>query len=64
MNHHHINNVGDPPKVNAVDFERWQFEFKSYMCRSCNELWRIVEKGFHPQHDSDRSEERRVGKEC
>ena len=23
------------------------------MRRSCNELWRIVEKGFHPQHDSD-----------
>ena len=24
------------------------------MCRSCNELWKIVEKGFHPQHDSDK----------
>ena len=44
INHPHINNVGDPPKVNAVDFERWQFEFRSYMRRSCNELWRIVEK--------------------
>ena len=53
VNHPHINNVGNPPKVNAVDFERWQFEFRSYMRRSCNELWRIVEKGFNPQHDSD-----------
>ena len=31
INHPHINNVGDPPKVNAVDFERWQFEFRSYI---------------------------------
>ena len=21
INHHHINNIGDPPKVNTVDFE-------------------------------------------
>ena len=27
VNHPHINNVGDPPKVNAIDFEQWQFEF-------------------------------------
>ena len=60
MNHPHVNNIGDPPKVNAVDFERWQFEFKSYMCRSCNELWRIVENGFYPQHDSDNYTRREV----
>ena len=52
VNHPHINNVGNPPKVNAVDFERWQFKFRSYMRRSCNELWRIVEKGFHPDRKS------------
>ena len=33
VNHPHINNVGNPPKVNAVDFERWQFELRSYMRR-------------------------------
>ena len=60
MNHHHINNIGDPPKINTVHFERWQFEFRSYMCRSCNELWKIVEKGFHPQHDSDNYTSREV----
>ena len=60
VNHPHINNVGNPPKVNAVDFERWQFEFRSYMRRSCNELWRIVEKGFNPQHDSDNYTNREV----
>ena len=27
INHPHINNVGDPSKFNAVDFERWKFEF-------------------------------------
>ena len=53
INHPRINNIGSPPKVNTIDFELWQLEFRSYMCRSCNELWRIVEKGFHPQHDSD-----------
>ena len=52
--HHHINNIGEPPKINVIDFERWQSEFRSYMCRSCNELWRIVEKGFRPQHDADK----------
>ena len=25
MNHHHINNIRDPPKINTIDFERWQF---------------------------------------
>ena len=58
--HHHINNIGEPPKINVIDFERWQFEFCSYMCRSCNELWRIVDKGFWPQHDSDNYTRREV----
>src|SRR3954451_20953119 len=30
------------------------------MCRSCNELWRIVDKGFHPMHDSDNYTRREV----
>ena len=58
--HHHINNIGDPPKINVNDFDRWQFEFRSYMCRSCNELWRIVERGFYPQHDIDNYSRREV----
>ena len=37
IHHPHINNIGNPPKVNTIDFERWQLEFRSYMCRSCNE---------------------------
>src|SRR3954451_18100297 len=24
INHPHVNSIGDPPKVNANDFERWQ----------------------------------------
>ena len=58
--HPHINNIGDPPKINVNDFDRWQFEFRSYMCRSCNELWRIVERGFYPQHDIDNYTRREV----
>src|SRR3954454_1503325 len=53
VSHPHINNIGNPPKINTVDFERWQYEFRSYMCRSCNALWKIVEKGFRPLNDSD-----------
>ena len=30
------------------------------MCRSCNELWNIVEKGVRPQHDSDNCTRREV----
>ena len=58
--HPHINNIGDPPKINVNDFDRWQFEFRSYMRRSCNDLWRIVERGFHPQHDIDNYTRREV----
>ena len=36
--YYQINNIGPPPKINTIDFERWQLEFRSYMCRSCNEL--------------------------
>ena len=58
--YYQINNIGAPPKINTVDFERWQLEFRSYMCRSCNELWRIVDKGFCPQHDSEHYTRREV----
>ena len=27
--YYHINNIGEPPKINTVDFERWQLEFRS-----------------------------------
>src|SRR3954464_2007820 len=60
LNHPHVNNIGDPPKVNANDFERWQIELKSYVCRSYNDLWTIVEKGFYPQNDRDNYTRREV----
>ena len=27
--YYQINNIGAPPKINTVDFERWQLEFRS-----------------------------------
>jgi hypothetical protein len=44
--HPHINNRGDPPKLEASNFGQWQYQMVSHMCSSCIELWRIVEEGF------------------
>jgi hypothetical protein len=46
--HPHINNRGDPPKLDALYFGQWQYQMISHMCSSCIELWRIVEEGFKP----------------
>ena len=44
--HPRINNVGVPPKIDAISsFSQWQYLMKSYLCSSCVELWRIVQKG-------------------
>jgi hypothetical protein len=44
--HPHINNRGDPPKLDALNFGQWQYQMISHMRSSCIELWRIVEEGF------------------
>ena len=44
--HPHINNRGDPPKLNVEDFNRWQFEFRSHVCSASNELWRNILEGY------------------
>jgi hypothetical protein len=46
--HPHINNRGDPPKLDALNFGQWQYQMISHMRSSCIELWRIVEEGFKP----------------
>ena len=46
MPHYHINNRGDPPKLNPSCFANWQFMMKSHVKGSCSELWRIIEVGF------------------
>ena len=51
--HPHINNIGVPPKSYATSyFSQWQYFMRTYLRSSCNELWRIVQKGFKP-FDSD-----------
>ena len=47
MPHPHINNRGDPPKLNASSFNQWKFLMKSHVCSSSIELWRIIEDGIH-----------------
>jgi hypothetical protein len=42
--HPHINNRGDPPKLDALNFGQWQYQMISHMHSSCIELWRIVEE--------------------
>jgi hypothetical protein len=44
--HPHINNRGDPPKLDALNFGQWQYQMISRMRSSCIEIWRIVEEGF------------------
>jgi hypothetical protein len=44
--HPHINNRGDPPKLDALNFGQRQYQMISHMRSSCVELWRIVEEGF------------------
>ena len=44
--HPHINNRGDPPKLNASSFMSWTHQMKSHVCSSSIELWRIIEVGF------------------
>jgi hypothetical protein len=44
--HPHINNRGDPPKLDALNFGQWQYQMISHMCSPCIELWRIVDEGF------------------
>jgi hypothetical protein len=46
VSHPHINNRGDPPKLDALNFGKWKYQMISHMCSSCIELWRIVEEGF------------------
>jgi hypothetical protein len=42
--HPHINNRGDPPKLDALNFGQWQYQMISHMRSSCIEHWRIVEE--------------------
>jgi hypothetical protein len=44
--HPHINNRGDPPKLDALKFVQWQYQMISHMCSSCIKLWRIIEEAF------------------
>ena len=45
--HPHINNIGVPPKIEASSsFSQWQYLMQTYLRSSCNELWRIVQKGY------------------
>ena len=47
--HPHINNIGVPPKIEASSsFSQWQYLMQTYLRNSCNELWRIVQKGYKP----------------
>ena len=47
--HPHINSIGVPPKIDASSsFSQWQYLMRTFLRSSCNELWRIVQKGFKP----------------
>ena len=47
--HPHINNIGDVPKIDASSsFSQWQYLMQTYLHNSCNELWRILQKGYKP----------------
>ena len=49
VSHPHINNIGVPPKIDASSsFSQWQYLMRTFLRSSCNELWRIVQKGFKP----------------
>ena len=51
--HHHvpmptIRHIGDPPILDKLNYPIWVFEMKSYLQSSSNQLWRIIEQGYHP----------------
>ena len=44
--HPHINNRGDPSRLNPSCFTNWQFSMRSHVNSASIELWRIIEVGF------------------
>ena len=44
--HPHINNRGEPPRLNPSCFYNWQFLMRSNVKSASIELWRIIEVGF------------------
>ena len=47
--HPHINNIGVPPMIDASSsFSKWKYLMRNYLRSSCNELWRVVQKGYKP----------------
>ena len=42
----HINNRGEPPRLNTSCFSNWQFLMRSHVKSASIELWRIIEVGF------------------
>ena len=51
--HPHINNRGDPPKLDASSFISWTHQMKSHVSSSSIELWRIIEEGFKAVNPSN-----------
>jgi hypothetical protein len=58
--HPHINNIGFPHKIDTCSsFTQWQYLMRNHLRSSCNELWRVVQKGFKP-HDPNNLTRREV----
>src|SRR3954468_182515 len=46
--HPHVNNRGDPPKLEAsTTFAQWKSLTKTHVRSSCIELWNIIEQGLY-----------------
>jgi hypothetical protein len=44
----HLALCGPPPPLDASSFANWQDNMRSHINFVSTELWRIIEKGFHP----------------
>ena len=51
--HPPINNRGNPPKLDSINFNTWQAQMRSHICSSSNELWRVIENGFQARDPSN-----------
>src|SRR4051812_17553314 len=47
IHHPHVNNRGDPPKLEeSATFAQWQSLMRTHVCSYCIELWNIIEHGL------------------
>ena len=53
----HFSHVGPPLILNKEAYPVWAYRMKRHLRGSSEELWRIIEEGFHPHDRRDMTQE-------